>query len=773
MKAAIRSGVVTSASAVGAAPGGDALAPLLRRYWGFDTLRPMQARAIGCGIEGRDSLVVMPTGGGKSLCFQAPPLVHGKLTVVVSPLIALMKDQVDALRLAGYAAASLNSHTTAGEAREAARGMDSGELRLLYVAPERLFSETFIERLRQVGVHSFAIDEAHCISAWGHDFRPEYRRLSTLRELFPSASVHAFTATATPRVREDIAAQLHLREPEVIVGRFDRANLTYRVVARGDITAQVEEAARRHPRDATIVYCLSRKETEQIAMALRERGVAARAYHAGLEQGERREVQDAFAQERLNVVVATVAFGMGIDRSNVRCVVHVGHPKSLEAYQQETGRAGRDGLPSECLLLYSGGDAMRLERLIEMSAEGSEVEVSPEWIRHQKQHVREMQQYCTSGKCRHAALSEYFGQVYEVPASAGEEESGLRGCGACDVCLGELEMMPEAKVVAQKIVSCVARLGLTVSPDGSPMEYGAKHIGEILRGRAVQAVKERGHDQLSTFGLLREMGQSEIASCITQLVAQKVLRRDTGGFPTVGLGERARALLKGEIDVTLVRSKGATKETRDALDPADAELFEALRELRRTLAQERQVPAFVILADTVLREIASRRPTTPASFRGIPGIGEAKTREFGPRFAGLVASFCKQRGLATDRGGGGAGTVTATSAPAPKAMSTRTSEMFRMFEEGMAIEEVMRRTALARSTVGGYLGDYIAERKPAKIDAWVDATTYAAVVDAAGKTGADRLKPIFEFLGGKVGYDEIRWVLSHHRAMYEGGREKM
>lgn len=743
----------------------DQLPALLRQYWGFDTLRPMQERAIRCGIEGRDSLVVMPTGGGKSLCFQAPPLVNGGLTVVVSPLIALMKDQVDGLKLAGYPAASLNSHTSSSESREVSAAMEAGDLRLLYVAPERLFLEHFLAQLRRIGVRSFAIDEAHCISQWGHDFRPEYRRLSTLRELFPQAAVHAFTATATPRVRQDIAEQLHLRDPDTIVGIFDRPNLTYRVVARGDLDAQVEEACRRNPRDATIVYCMSRKETEQLAESLRAAGVKARAYHAGLDQKERKEVQDQFAQERLNVVVATVAFGMGIDRSNVRCVVHASHPKSLEAYQQETGRAGRDGLPSECLMLYSGSDLVRWERLIDMSARDSEFEVSPEWIRHQKEHARAMQRFCTTNACRHAELSEYFGQKYEPPGDA--IETG-RGCGACDVCLGELEDVPEAKIVAQKITSCVARLGLTLGRDGTPMEYGGKHIADILRGRTTQNVVERGHDKLSTYGLLREMDANELASCINQLVAQKVLRRNLGEYPTIGVGERARALLKGELDVRLVRTAGAKtfdgsgtglRKKRDELDPVSGELFEVLRNLRRTLAQERSVPAFVILSDAVLRDIATIRPTTVRTLRTIQGIGETKARDFGERFIAAVVEFCRARGLQGDAPSRGA--------PKPAAepkVKGKAVEMNRLFGEGLSIAQVMERTALAHSTVAGYLGEYIATCKPATIERWVSRETHAAVLDAAAKTGADRLKPIFDFLGGQVTYDEISWVLSYESA---------
>ena len=384
---------------------------ILRRVWGFAEPRPLQAAAIRAALAGRDCLAVLPTGGGKSLCYQLPPLVSGDTTIVVSPLISLMKDQVDALRVLNVAAACLNSSMEAGAQEEVLNQLAAGQLRLLYIAPERLLSGGLLGVLAAYPfVTRVAIDEAHCVSSWGHDFRPEYRALGAVRDSLPRASLHAFTATATQRVREDIIRQLRLREPEEIVGDIDRPNLTYRVVPRTRADEQIAGVLGRHRDEASIVYCISRRETERVAEMLGSRGIEARAYHAGLSARDRTRVQERFACERLNVVVATVAFGMGIDRSNVRCVLHAALPKSIEAYQQETGRAGRDGLEAECVLLYSGGDVEKWSRLIEKS--NAEAGVDRAITARLIEQVAMMGRFAAGGTCRHAALSAHFGQTY-------------------------------------------------------------------------------------------------------------------------------------------------------------------------------------------------------------------------------------------------------------------------------------------------------------------------------------------------------------------------
>lgn len=613
----------------------------MQRYWGFDTLRPTQADAIRAALGGRDSLVVLPTGGGKSLCFQVPPLLTGRLCVVVSPLISLMKDQVDGLVLAGYPAAALNSGVDAAEARRIEGELAAGSLRALYMAPERLLMPGMAERLAAAGVGSFAIDEAHCISQWGHDFRPEYRRLAELRERFPGAAFHAFTATATERVREDIVRQLRLHEPEVLVGVFDRPNLTYRVIPRSRVDQQAADAIARHSSGehagATIVYCISRKDTEALAAALSARGMRARAYHAGLDAESRREVQDDFAAERLNVVVATVAFGMGIDRSDVRCVIHAAMPKSVEAYQQETGRAGRDGLAAECLLLYSGADQVRWLDLISRSALDSGA--SNESVRIQHTLLDQMHRLCSGAVCRHRAISEYFGQPYTPPDASGR-------CGACDVCLGDLAPVPESDQIARKIISCVYRAG---------QSFGAAHIADILRGATTQRITERRHHELSTFGLLRGTPKVLLTGYINQLVDQGALARSEGEYPVVVLGPEAPAVLKGtkpvalmqpSRDLTTFQDKGRAAESPLSTD--ELLVFDALRAFRLTIARERNLPPYLLFHDTVLRSLARRRPTTSEAMADIPGIGSRKLADLGPRVGEFLRDLCRDHGLATD-----------------------------------------------------------------------------------------------------------------------------
>jgi ATP-dependent DNA helicase RecQ len=594
----------------------------IRRTFGFEALRPLQREAIHAGLSQRDSLVVMPTGGGKSLCYQVPPLVAGRLDVVASPLISLMKDQVDGLRACGYPAAALHSHLSAPERRAILDGLRRGAYRLLFVSPERLTSPPFLDLLASLDIRAFAVDEAHCISHWGHDFRPEYRQLAVLKDRFPHTSVHAFTATATPRVRQDIVEQLRLRDPNVLVGVFDRPNLTYRIVQRLGAAAQVVEILARHSGEAAIIYCISRSETEELANALRGRGVNARAYHAGMGAEARRRTQDAFASETLDVVVATVAFGMGIDRSSVRCVIHAAMPQSIEHYQQETGRAGRDGLEAECVLLYSGEDVFRWRSIIERPDEAS----GPPDERAQaarRELLWHMQNLCRRLECRHRALSRYFGQEY-----------GAEGCGACDVCLGEVTGMPESTVVAQKILSCVARLG---------QSFGVGHVVRVLRGAADDQLTRRGHDRLSTYGLLRDVPQKELTNLVYQLVDQGMLERTEGDRPVLRLNPESIEVLRGGRPVQLFDpGRGPVRRSRAAVESwegVDRDLFERLRILRRDLAAERGVPAYVIFGDATLRELARCQPTTLAELAGVRGVGQKKLVDLGPAFLAAIRAW--------------------------------------------------------------------------------------------------------------------------------------
>lgn len=600
---------------------------VLRRYWGYADLRPLQEESIACGLAHRDSLTVLPTGGGKSLCYQIPPLLDGTLDVVVSPLISLMKDQVDGLHEAGYPATALHSGMDAAERRATHASLAAGQVRLLFVSPERLVMDEFLDTLRELDVKRFAIDEAHCISQWGHDFRPEYRKLAILRDQFPAASVHAFTATATPRVREDIVQQLRLRDASLLVGCFDRPNLIYRVLPKTDLFGQTTEAIGRHAGEAVIVYCLSRKDTEALAVWLKNHGIRAAHYHAGMSSGDRHRTQEAFANETLDVVVATVAFGMGIDRSNVRCVVHTSLPKSIEHYQQETGRAGRDGLEAECVLFYSAGDVMRWKSLIDKppgkntdSTEGEEAVEAARRVQHELLHG--MQKFCNTPRCRHQTLSEYFGQKYE-----------RSNCGACDACLDEVEEIEDSTELAQKILSCVARLD---------QRFGIGHVVDVLLGADTEAIRNRGHDTLSTFGIVDSISRKALMAMVYQLVDQGLLMRTEGDRPVLQLNENAWAVLRGQQTVRLMRPRERirrrTVQGEKAMDGVDESLFEALRQWRRLESKQRGVPAYVIFHDSTLVELARRRPGNLTEMATIAGIGDSKLAQWGKAACDIITT---------------------------------------------------------------------------------------------------------------------------------------
>ncbi|HUC97156.1 MAG TPA: DNA helicase RecQ [Candidatus Polarisedimenticolaceae bacterium] len=598
----------------------------IHRYWGYAELRPLQEEAIRAGLERRDSLVVMPTGGGKSLCYQVPAELAERTDIVVSPLISLMKDQVDGLRECGYPAAALYSGMPLHAVQETEEQVGAGRYRLVFVAPERLLTARFLQLIAPLKVRAFAIDEAHCISQWGHDFRPEYRQLAELKTRFPRASIHAYTATATQQVRDDIIEQLRLSRPVVLVGTFDRPNLVYRIIPRIDARAQVLEVLRRHPGQAAIVYCLSRNDTESMAEALKANGLRAACYHAGLDADARRQTQEAFSSEALDVVAATVAFGMGIDRSDVRCVIHAAMPKSIEHYQQETGRAGRDGLEAECVLLYSAADVLRWESLIEKSAAVSNP--TPESIAASRQLLAQMRRLCTSAQCRHRALSEYFGQYYSQSQ-----------CAACDVCFGEVEGLTDATLAAQKILSCVARAG---------QQFGAEHIVDVLLGAQTERVRSWGHDKLTTYSLMKGTDRKSVSNMIYQLLGEGRLERTGDDRPVLKLNDASWSVLRSQRTVQLLQPKTKVRKSRfeeESWKNVDNDLFESLRSLRRELAAERGVPAYLLFSDATLREMARAKPQSAAALLSIRGVGERKLADLGQRFLDHIASYCRASGL--------------------------------------------------------------------------------------------------------------------------------
>ena len=595
----------------------------LTNYWGHTTFLPLQKQAMECVIHRQDSIVVLPTGGGKSLCFQAPAVILEGLAVVVSPLISLMKDQVDALIDNGVSAARLDSTLSLSERDAVFDQIRNQTLRLLYLAPERLVSNGFLDILREIKISFIAIDEAHCVSMWGHDFRPEYRQLKQLKEIFPGVTIGAYTATATSQVRHDISEQLHLRDPQILIGSFDRPNLIYKVHRRTDKLKQVCAVLDRHRGESGIIYCFRRKDVEELCAQLNAKGHRAVSYHAGMTDEQRKNNQEAFFQEKIDIIVATIAFGMGIDKSNVRYVIHVHMPKSLEHYQQESGRAGRDGLEAECHLFYSPGDYGIWKSLMD--------EMEPEANKIARAKLNDLYNYCTGCGCRHKAILNYFGQEY-----------GKDNCGACDICLGEVAGLENALETAQKILSCVVRL---------EERFGGSYTASVLVGSRDKRILENNHHSLSTYGLLSEFSKHTVHDWIEQLVGQDCLEK-TGDYNVLMLADRGWRVLKGTETPRLLKPKvrpaKAAKVIGDSWEGVDKELFETLRKLRRTIADEKGIPAYIVFGDAVLRDMAKRKPSTAERFLEVKGVGEKKRQQYGDVVLKAIKSYCLDHSLEMD-----------------------------------------------------------------------------------------------------------------------------
>src|SRR5213082_3782978 len=707
------------------------LAPTLKKHFGYDEFRPLQQEIINDALAGCDVLVLMPTGGGKSLCFQLPALTRDGLTIVVSPLISLMKDQVDALQTSGIPATYLNSTLDRQGAVARWRGLHRGEYRMLYVAPERLMLDTFLERAVNWNIAQFAIDEAHCISEWGHDFRPEYRELKKLRTHFPEVPLMALTATATERVRADIVKQLKLREPRCYVASFNRPNLAYRVVPKAAPYEQLAQLVRSRPNESGIVYCASRKSADSLARNLSEDGVSAKPYHAGLTSAERTKNQEAFLRDDVRVVTATIAFGMGINKPNVRFVVHYDLPKNLESYYQETGRAGRDGLPSECVLLFSAGDVAKQLHFIDEKSE-SEARIA-------RAQLQQMVHYAETRECRRVTLLRYFGEEFAEPS-----------CDGCDNCLTPRETF-DGTIAAQKFLSCVHRIHAK-----SGFGFGLNHIVDVLRGADTESIRQRGHNKLSTYGIGRELKRDAWQAIGRELLRLGLIESAPGKFATLSLTPAGRDALRQRTPITLTKQIEVVSQSRDqkarvgAIE-CDEVLFERLRDLRRKLADERNVPAYVIFSDVSLREMARNYPTTATEFRRIPGVGEQKLKDFAETFLSEIKKYLigNPRRTFSHR-------FDPSPSPRRSRLNESQTETLRRFQKGESVDQIARARGFVASTIYAHLLAAIERGKIAERDRFFTLEEEKQIAAAFRQISDGKLVDVSVLLGNKYDIGLLR-----------------
>jgi ATP-dependent DNA helicase RecQ len=713
----------------------DQLLGPLQQYFGFNSFRPLQEDIIRDSLAGKDVFALLPTGGGKSLCFQLPALVRPGLTVVVSPLIALMKDQVDALTAIGVAATFLNSSLAPGESRPRLRGLHNGEYRLLYIAPERLMLSGFLEDLRRWNVNLIAIDEAHCVSEWGHDFRPEYRQISALRASFPDVPFMALTATATERVRDDIVAQLQLREPRIYVASFNRPNLTYRVLPKNQAYEQTLEFIRARKKECGIVYCQSRKSAENVAQKLTEDGIAARPYHAGLANEVRAANQELFLRDEVRVICATIAFGMGINKPNVRYVIHYDLPKNVEGYYQETGRAGRDGLPAECLLLFSAGDVVKQTGFIEEKTNPQEQQIA-------REQLRQMVHYAEISECRRVSLLDYFGE--EFPETM---------CGGCDNCLSPRATY-DGTLVAQKLISCAYRV-----KEKSGFDTGLNHLIEVLTGADTEKVRRWGHTALSTYGIGKDLERSEWGAIGRELIRLGLLAQSSDKFPVIQITEDGRQFLKQRKTIQLTKPMAApVKETKRSGEiSCDEALFERLRGLRKQLADERGVPSYIIFSDVSLRQMARNYPQNESEFSRISGVGETKLREFGATFLGAINEH-----LATNARQifGDDSFVGVPKTSSRSRLNDTARESLARFRAGQDVNEIANHRGLTPGTIYGHLASGIEAGETVPLEGLVTPEQQLEIRAALAKYGGSNITGARESLGGRYDYGLFRLVLA-------------
>ncbi|MDO9532245.1 MAG: DNA helicase RecQ [Deltaproteobacteria bacterium] len=701
---------------------------ILKTHFGFDQFRPLQEEIIECVMAQRDAFVLMPTGAGKSLCFQLPALKMPGVTLVISPLIALMKDQVDALKADGIPAEFINSTLTRAEIDRIQTAALRGEIKILYAAPERLALPEFQYFLQKIVVSLIAIDESHCISEWGHDFRPDYRNLKVLRTRFPAVPVMALTATATRKVREDIICQLSLEKAKIFTSSFNRPNLSYAVLPKKNSYDHLINLFREHRDEAAIIYCFSRKDTEHLAADLRQEGFKALPYHAGLESEARRTNQEKFIRDEAQIIVATIAFGMGIDKPDVRLVIHYHLPKSIEGYYQETGRAGRDGLPSQCLLFYSPGDASKQKHFIRQIEDEAEQ-------KNAYQKLDQMVKYCELATCRRHYLLAYFGENYP------QEK-----CDGCDICLSPQEYF-DATIISQKIMSAIIRTG---------QRFGMNYIIDVLVGAKHKKIIERDHHNLSVFGIVDDFSKEDLGRIVSQLVSKKLIVKSGDEYPTLQLSPRGNEFLKQREKINLTKFESIAKLSQpgEAVEAAyDKELFEKLRHLRKKIADEKEVPPYVIFSDLTLRQMAFYLPQSEDNFSRISGVGDEKLKQYGEIFTEVIQTYARKN----DRPEKDVPVKRSASSHRPNRLGPTYRETQELVREKMSIEKMASLRGLAAGTIASHIEKLVSNGEKLDIDYLRPPVEQLETIKAAfQKSRGTALSPVLEILGEPFSYAELK-----------------
>jgi ATP-dependent DNA helicase RecQ len=696
------------------------LGDALKQFFGYTTFRPGQQQIVEEALQDRDLLIIMPTGGGKSLCFQLPALLKPGLTVVVSPLIALMQDQVDALVDNGIGATFLNSTLSWDAVRSREMAILNGKIKLLYVAPERLLAERFapfLERVRsQVGISAFAVDEAHCVSAWGHDFRPEYRQIKQLRQRYPDIPMLALTATATKRVQQDIVQQLTLRQPSIHIASFNRPNLYYEIQPKQRQSYnQLFKKVQSH-KGSGIIYCLSRRSVEEVAFRLQKDGISALPYHAGMSDIDRSRNQNRFIRDDVQVIVATIAFGMGINKLDVRFVIHYDLPRNLEGYYQESGRAGRDGEPAYCTLFYRPGDIPRLDYFIDQKPDPREQRVA-------RQQLQQIRDYAEGTDCRRTILLRYFGERFKG------------NCDNCDNCCHP-KPVEDWTIEAQKFLSCVARCR---------ERFGMNHIIDVLRGSRKKKVEQNGHHLLSTYGIGRDKSVDAWKMLARSLLHQGLMDETTDGYRVLKLNKRSWEVLRKQRSVHIAITQTPVAKALSNVNPRTAEielLFERLRKLRKQIADTQAIPPYVIFADSSLKLMAQIKPKTLEEFAQISGVTAHKLTQYGERFVSEVRAFCQGQKL-----------------PVPLPSDSQMVTL-QLYQQGLSIEEIAEKRGYAPSTILTHLSELIEKNQPIDLNRLVAAERQKPIWQAIQNVGTNSLRSLREQLGEDYSYGEIRLVRS-------------